>query len=308
MPDASGFNMASCTLCPRHCGVDRQNQKGFCGIGLSPVVAKAFPHFGEEPCISGTRGAGTVFFSGCVLGCSFCQNRPISRDRQGQTLTVPELADVFVRLAAQGVHNLSLVTPTHQAHAISAAFDHLETQGTFPSLPVVWNSGGYDTIETVRRMAHRVSVWLPDLKFFDSVLSARLAGAADYFQQASASIRQMAVESGPVVYDGAGMMRRGLMLRHLVLPGHTRDSIRLLEWVAAEFGSDVPVSLMSQYTPMPDAPGAPDRPLTRREYDKVLSALFRLNLEEGYVQARSASGTALIPDWDGGGLPGRADP
>lgn len=300
--------MTSCTLCPRHCGVDRQNQKGFCGIGLAPVVAKAFPHFGEEPCISGTRGSGTVFFSGCVLGCVFCQNRPISRERRGQILTVPELADVFVQLAAKGVHNLSLVTPTHQAHAISAAFHLLATQGRLPPLPVIWNSGGYDTCETVQRMARWVSVWLPDLKFFDSALSARLAGAADYFQQAAVSIRQMAVEAGPAVYDGDGLMRRGLMIRHLVLPGHTRDSIRLLEWVAAEFGSDVPVSLMSQYTPMPDAPGAPERPLTRREYDKVLSALFRLNLEEGYVQERSASGKALIPSWDGEGLPGDTNP
>jgi putative pyruvate formate lyase activating enzyme len=304
MAPSTGFDMTSCALCPRNCGVNRVHQKGFCGIGHEPVVAKAFPHFGEEPCISGSRGSGTVFFSGCVLRCAFCQNHPISHGRRGQTLTVPQLADTFVRLAERGVHNLNLVTPTHQAHAIAEAFQLLEFQGRMPGLPVAWNSGGYDAEATLRLMARWVSVWMPDLKFHDPVLSERMAAAPDYFERASAAIRLMAQLVGPATYDGDGLLQRGLLVRHLVLPGHTRDSIRLLEWLAAEFGGAVPVSLMSQYTPLTiPAPGAPTRRLTRREYDKVLDALFRLGLEEGYVQERSAAGTAMIPDWDGEGLP-----
>ena len=295
--------MISCSLCPRLCAVDRHEKMGFCGIGLEPVVAKAFPHFGEEPCISGQHGAGTVFFSGCTLKCSFCQNHPLSHKRLGWTLTIPQLAETFVSLAERGVENLSLVTPTHQAYAIDAAFHLLNEQGRMPCLPVVWNSSGYDTVETIRFMARWISVWLPDLKFFDPQLSASLAGAPDYFTHASAAIRSMAEEAGTAIYSENGLMERGLLIRHLVLPGHTRDSIRLLEWVASEFGKSVPVSLMSQYTPMPDAPGAPERQVTRREYDRVLSALFRLGLEDGYEQERGAAGTEQIPVWDGEGLP-----
>ena len=210
---------------------------------------------------------------------------------------------MLFRSAGRGVENLSLVTPTHQTYAIDAAFCLLKEQGQLPCVPIVWNSSGYDTVETIRFMSRWVSVWLPDLKFFDPLLSAALAGAPDYFTHASAAIRAMAEEAGQAAYSANGLMARGLLIRHLVLPGHTRDSIRLLEWVASEFGSSVPVSLMSQYTPMPEASGAPERHVTRREYDRVLSALFRLGLEDGYVQERGAAGMEQIPVWDGEGLP-----
>ena len=298
-PESSPFDMSHCTLCPRRCGVDRGVKEGFCGIGLAPVVAKAFPHFWEEPCISGSRGSGTVFFTGCSLRCDFCQNRPISREGIGWEMDAERLSHVFLQLAAKGVHNLNLVNPTHQAHAIHAA---LARCGADLAIPVVWNSGGYDAVGTIEAMAPHIAVWLPDLKFHDTELSRMLAAAPDYFDRATEAIRAMVRLAGPPVYDGDGMLVRGVLIRHLVLPGHTRDAIRILEWIAAEFGNAVPVSLMGQYTPMPEAVAAPDRRLRRREYERVVEALFRLGLEEGYVQELSASGREHIPDWDGEGL------
>lgn len=298
----ASLDPSHCVLCPRCCGVDRFTEKGVCGIGVNPVVAKAFPHFGEEPCISGTRGSGTVFFSGCSLHCDFCQNAPISLGGEGRTLPVHELAETFVRLAGQGVHNLNLVTPSHQAHAIEGAFELLQSRSRLPDIPVIWNSGGYDAVETVRRMSRWISVWLPDLKFADPDLSGTLAGAPDYFETATRAISTMVALAGPSHHDQEGLLRRGVLIRHLVIPGHTRDSLRVLEWIAATFGNTVPVSLMSQYTPMPQAKAGPRRRLTRREADRVMNALFRLGLENGYVQELSASGTGMIPVWDGEGL------
>ncbi len=298
-PWTSPFDMTSCTLCPRRCGTDRRVKEGFCGIGLPPVVAKAFPHFWEEPCISGTRGSGTVFFTGCSLRCDFCQNRPISREGRGWEMDADRLARIFLHLAHKGVHNLNLVNPTHQAHAVCEA---LARCGDGLSVPVVWNSGGYDAPETIEVMAPHIDVWLPDLKFHDPALSGKLAAAPDYFDRATEAIRAMVRLAGPAAYDGEGLLVRGVLVRHLVLPGHTRDSIRILEWLAATFGNAVPVSLMGQYTPMPDAVAAPDRRLRRREYERVVEALFRLGIEEGYVQELSAAGRERIPDWDGEGL------
>ncbi len=301
MTNPNRLNMEDCTLCPRACHVDRIRTTGFCGIGVKPVLAKAFPHFWEEPCISGTRGSGTVFFSGCSLQCLFCQNRPISQGGVGQEIEIGQLADVFLNLQAKGVHNLNLVNPTHQAHAIA---DALALCGERLRIPIVWNSGGYDAMDTIRALSDRVKVWLPDCKFMDPVLSGRMAGAPDYFEHTAVALSTMAEQAGAPVFDDEGLLQRGVLIRHLVLPGHTRDSIRILEWIAASFGASVLVSLMGQYTPMPDSEGAPDRRLSRREYDRVVEALFRLGLENGYVQERSASGTERIPAWDGEGLPG----
>lgn len=293
------FNQQSCTCCPRRCHADRTQAAGFCGIGSKPVLAKAFVHFWEEPCISGTRGSGTVFFSGCSLRCIFCQNKCISHGKVGWEVETARLASVFLELQEKGVHNINLVNPTHQAESIGEA---LRLCGDALKLPIVWNSGGYDAVETIHALSGQVSVWLPDLKFHDTALSGDMAGAPDYFKHASAAILTMIRCAGATVFDEEGLLQTGVMIRHLVLPGHTRDSVRLLEWIAAECGSSVLVSLMGQYTPMPDAPGAPSRRLTRREYARVTDALFRLGLENGYVQELSAAGPDLIPDFDGEGV------
>lgn len=310
------MNLTDCTLCPRSCHVDRAHgQFGFCGSGLLPAVAKAYPHHWEEPCISGTRGSGTVFFTGCSLRCAFCQNAAISRRAEsGTEVSIKRLSEIFLDLQRQGVHNINLVNPTHHAHAVLESLEQVaatviassgvvdsSTRDVKLQIPVVWNSGGYDAVETIRAMSGHVSVWLPDLKFQDSDLSRRMAAAPDYFERATAAIREMARLAGKAVFDEEGLMQRGLLIRHLVLPGHTLDSVRILEWIAAEFGASVPVSLMSQYTPM-DAPEAPNRKLSRREYDRVVEALCRLGLENGYVQERTAAGIERIPDFDGEGV------
>lgn len=287
-----------CVLCPHTCGVDRRTQKGICGIGINPVLAKAVPHHWEEPCISGTRGSGTVFFSGCSLRCCFCQNHPISQDGIGWEMTVPELAAVLLRLSQQAVHNINLVNPVHQADSIAKALDSISAQ---LNIPVIWNSSGYDAVDTISMMASRVAVWLPDLKFFDTSLSSKLAGAPDYFLHASKAICRMAELAEKPHYDADGLITKGLIIRHLVLPGHTNDSVRLLEWIAANFGDAIPISLMAQYTPMPHAVDAPSRRLSAREYDKVLEHFFRLGLS-GYIQEREASGHETIPVFDGEGL------
>lgn len=286
-----------CRICPRQCGAKRDdcgNDGGYCGMPALPVIARAALHYGEEPCISGTRGSGTVFFSGCSLGCRFCQNEQISHKRQGKPITVERLADIFRELEAAGAHNINLVNPTHYAVSIRKALE-LYT----PSIPVVYNSGGYERTETLRSLEGLVDVYLPDCKYVDNGLSAVLSGAGDYFTYASAAIQEMARQTGPVVLDESGMMQRGTMVRHLVLPGHTKNSLEVLEWLAS-IKDSVWVSLMFQYTPCGDLTGYKElqRSLTRRECEKVWAQMEALGITEGYVQERESTGTAMIPAFD----------
>ena len=205
-----------CTLCPRQCRAERtetQNKGGYCGMPASPVLARAALHYGEEPCISGTRGSGTVFFSGCSLGCVFCQNESISHKRQGKAVTPQRLADIFRELEQAGAHNINLVNPTHYAISIHKAVELYR-----PNIPIVYNTSGYERVETLKGLEGLVDIYLPDCKYVDSALSASLSGAADYFNFASAAIREMVRQTGPVLLDGDGMMQKGTIVRHLVLP------------------------------------------------------------------------------------------
>ncbi len=288
-----------CSLCPRNCLVNRCTQKGFCGIGTKPVVAKAFPHFGEEPAISGTKGSGTVFFSGCSLQCSFCQNSEISSRGKGWEIEIEQLAQIFIDLQKKGVHNINLVNPTHQSIAIKLALQQVQDNLT---IPVVWNSGGYDMPSMIKEMSPYVQVWLPDLKFHSSQLSMRMAGVNDYFEKASIAIEAMVQHAKKIWFDNNGIMQAGVMIRHLILPGFSQDSIHLLEWVANTFGESVQISLMAQYTPMPNSAFAPQRMLTQKELDRVLNAAARLGLDSGYFQDLSATGFELIPIFDGEGI------
>ena len=295
------MTFAPCELCPRRCGVDRTaGQTGFCGMSDRVRVARAAPHFGEEPCISGTRGSGTVFFSGCCLGCDYCQNAPISLERNGVDLDgVSALRRVFEALVAQGVHNLSLVTATHFLPAILPALE--------PGLgvPVVYNTGGYETTQTVESLAGTVDVWLPDLKYAEENLAAARSRAGDYFPVATAAIRQMVEQTGPPVFDREGMLVRGVLIRHLVLPGQVQNSLKVLDWIAETFEPGrVLVSLMGQYTPAgPVAAQSPmDRPVTREEYRAVLDWMAMLGLDQGYWQELSSATTEQIPAFDGTGV------
>lgn len=260
----------------------------------NPVLARAALHFGEEPCISGTAGSGAVFFSGCSLHCRFCQNAPISRERFGQAVTVERLAEIFRELEAAGAHNINLVNPTHYAAAVRRALLLYK-----PGIPVVYNTGGYERVETLRSLEGLVDIYLPDLKYVHAPLSEALSGAAGYFQAASAAILEMARQTGPMRLDENGMAQRGTMVRHLVLPGHTQESMAVLDWLA-EHREAVWVSLLFQYTPMAPLADHPElnRLLTRRECDKVWGYLLEKELTDGYVQQRKSSGTQFIPAFD----------
>ncbi len=288
-----------CFGCPRLCGVNRSLEKGFCGIGLEPVVAKAFAHFGEEPCISGTRGSGTVFFSGCSLNCCFCQNHDISLGNYGISVTVQRLAEIFLELQSQGVHNINLVNPTHQGKAVKAALAMVSKDLI---IPVVWNSGGYDLPETIEDIAPYVDIWLPDMKYYSPLLSGKLARAKDYFLVASKAIERMVEFSGKTDFCSDGTLKTGVIVRHLILPGYVQDSLHILEWFAKMFQGDVMLSIMAQYTPMSGMTGSLARSITEAEFHRVLDKMQVLGICHGYMQELSATGTTLIPVFDGCGV------
>lgn len=281
-----------CNLCPRKCNAERRETSGdgYCRMGTLPVISRAAAHFWEEPCISGTRGSGTVFFSGCALGCVFCQNEEISHHPLGRTMSPRQLSQVFARLEDEGVHNINLVTPSHFALAI---FEALSIRK--PGIPVVWNSSGYESDQTIEAARGLVDIFLPDLKYFSEKSAATLADAPDYFETAMAAIQKMCELTGLPVYDDNGLMLSGTLVRHLVLPLRTRESIAILDAVAQRLPKGTPLSLMRQYTPMTDTklPGL-DRRLTDREYRQVLEHMLDLGLD-GYTQQKEAANSAFTP-------------
>ena len=283
-----------CYLCPRNCGADRSDDRcGCCGVSDLPKVARVAPHRDEEPVISGTNGAGTVFFCGCSLRCVFCQNYSISSQNTGCYITPYQLSEEYRRLESMGVHNIEFVTPTHYTDAILESLRYYR-----PHLPLIWNTSGYEKVETLRRLEGIVDVWLPDFKYSDNALAQRLSSCPDYVETALAAIREMLRQAGdPIIADG--QMKRGVIIRHLVLPSHTKNSIGVLELIKEHFGADVLVSLMSQYFPAGRAADYPDinRRLTPREYSKVLDRLYDLGLD-GYAQELSSSDERYVPVWD----------
>ena len=285
--------MAKCYLCPRMCGVDRSVARGFCGMGEAPVIARAALHRWEEPCISGTRGSGTVFFSGCTLRCIFCQNHAISREGLGVEVSEDYLRAAFERLIGEGAHNINLVTPTHFLPAILRALEQPLC------VPVVMNTGGYERVETLRRLDGRMDVYLPDLKYADDELGRRLSGAPDYFTHASRALIEMARQVGAPQYDAEGIMTRGMIVRHLVLPGHLGNTFRALRFIKSELPAGTPVSLMAQYTPCVETPyRALNRRLIRLEYDTVVNEMIRLGLSDGYVQELESADAEFIPPFE----------
>lgn len=291
--------ISPCHLCPRRCGADRPHSPGRCGAGEFVRAARAAPHFWEEPCISGTCGSGAVFFSGCSLQCVFCQNEEISYYNKGVDLTVPELSDVFLRLEQQGVHNINLVNPTHYLPQIRAALERAKL-----SIPVVYNSGGYDKPGALLTLKGLVQVWLPDLKWYDARLSARYADAPNYFEMASQSILTMRKLAPRDTFDEAGLMQQGLIIRHLILPGMTGQSMAILRWIAAELGPKTGISLMAQYTPFGRAKALPElnRTITRAEYERVKKAAALLGFSHGYVQELCSADADFVPPFDFTGL------
>ena len=283
-----------CDLCPRRCHARRTADRGegFCAMPAGPVVARAALHFWEEPVISGNRGSGTVFFSGCTLRCVYCQNRDISAGGFGRPVTVERLREIFRELTDQGAHNINLVTPTHFTPWI------LEALEEDPGVPVVWNTGGYERVETLRALEGNVQIYLPDLKYADSALSERLSAAPDYFDAATAAIEEMFRQTGPAVIED-GLMRRGVLIRHLVLPGQLENTRRCIDWVARTFRpGEVLFSLMSQYTPQPGAKGLLGRHVTRSEYRAAVEYMENCGITDGFTQERTSAKEEYTPPFD----------
>jgi len=289
--------LTACTLCPRHCRADRVGgARGFCRVGSDILVARAAPHLWEEPCLCGEKGAGTVFFGGCNLGCIYCQNRAISRDAVGNAVTVEQLADIFLSLQAQGVANLDLVTPTPWVPQIKKALEIGWEKGLY--LPVVYNCGGYESVEAIASLRGYVSVYMPDFKYRDPALGRTLSGVPDYPARAMEALREMVSQRGEPRFDHDGLMTRGVLVRHLVLPGHIEDSKAVLSYLHHEYGDDIYISIMNQYTPMAGMTGELARPLTGREYAEVVDYARALGIRNAFIQEGGAVGESFIPEFN----------
>ena len=293
--------MAVCSCCPRQCGIDRDSGKlGFCGVPEKPVVARAAPHFGEEPCISGQRGSGAVFFAGCTLHCVFCQNYELSRGRTGKEITVSRLRDIFLELRDLGVHNINLVTADHYVYAVREALDSLSL-----GIPVIWNCSGYESMETLRALEGLVQVYLPDLKYLDRALAKQYSAAPDYPEIAAAAIREMVRQTGPFVFDSEGMLQRGVLIRHLILPEQGENSKQVIDWVSETFQPDeVLFSLMSQYTPMGNLERFPElrRPVSPALDAEIYDYLMQSRIENGFYQDLESATGDMIPKFDQTGV------
>ena len=285
------MNYSNCKLCPRECGVDRTaGEPGFCGCPAAALVAKTMLHPWEEPALAPNGKSGAVFFGGCTLGCKYCQNAAISGGAVGKPADSAALRQLFEALIAQGAENIDLVTPTHYLPTVLPALE--------PKLPVpvVYNCGGYERVETLRALEGKVDIYLPDLKYADNRLAKALSGAADYFQVSTAAIQEMVRQTGAPRFEGEKMVS-GVIIRHLILPGCVENSLKILDWIGEHFApGQVLVSLMRQYTPMGFLPAPFDRTVTDEEYDAVLSWMY-LNDLEGFTQEDSAASTAFIPDF-----------
>ena len=292
-----------CALCPRLCKVDRTaGQKGFCGGGNLVKVARASLHFWEEPCISGESGSGTVFFSGCTMRCVFCQNKEISRGDAGKEITVERLAEIYMELAEKGANNINLVTPMHYAPQITAALDAARSRGL--SLPTVWNTGGWERCESVAAVRDYADIWLTDFKYFDSSLGEIFSKAPDYFSVAAAALEQMVKQTGEPVFDENGIMKRGVIVRHLMLPGHLDDTKNVLRFLHENYGDSIWISIMNQYTPLCSDERFPElsRTVSDEEYNEAIDFACDLGIENAFVQEGGTVGESFIPPFDLSGV------
>lgn len=293
-----------CELCPRRCGVDRAEKRGFCGMGERLTAAKAMLHYWEEPCISGERGSGAVFFSGCVMKCVFCQNYDISSENVGREISEERLTEIFLELEEKGAQNINLVNPTHFVPRILRSIELAKKRGL--SLPIVYNSGGYERVETLRMLDGIVDIFLPDVKYFSDELAVKLSAAPDYFDTAMNALAEMTRQTGKPRFNESGAMTSGVIVRHLVLPGQYRDSAEIIRRLGERFGGQILFSLMSQYTPFGKVRTDPrfaklNRRITTFEYRKALDAVYETGLE-GFMQEKSSAKEEYTPSFDFEGL------
>lgn len=288
-----------CNICPRECDADRKADTGYCGVGEDFTLARAAKHFWEEPPISGTKGSGTVFFSGCNLGCVFCQNYEISHNCKGKSVSRERLREICDALISDGAHNINFVNPTHYAFAIA---DFLG-ENRF-SVPVVYNSGGYEKAETLKRLDGKIDIYLPDLKYISGERSSKYSSAPDYFTYASRALREMKRQCPENIFDEEGIMQKGMIVRHLILPKNTNQSLRILDWIKENLGTDTVISLMSQYTPYGKVENFPElqRKITEREYLKVIDYADSLGFENIFTQSPLSADEEFIPEFDFTGI------
>ena len=295
--------LKDCHLCPRNCGVDRlAGQKGFCGVDAGIMVARAALHMWEEPCISGKEGSGAVFFSGCSLGCAFCQNRTISKGQSGKVITVEHLAELFLNLQAQKANNINLVTAGHFLPQVREAIILAKERGL--TIPVVYNSSGYEKAEMLRYLDGLVDIYLPDLKYLEADLAGKYSHAKDYPEVAMKALEEMVRLVGMPEFDERGMMKKGVIVRHLLLLGHVRNSKKVLEYLYGTYGDQIYISLMSQYTPMPAMKDDPQlsRKVTDREYDRLLDHAISLGVTNCFIQEGETAKESFIPEFNGEGI------
>ena len=294
---------AGCKLCPRECGADRAHGKlGYCGMPMEPYAARAALHYWEEPCISGTEGSGAVFFSGCTLRCVFCQNHEIAAGKAGRKVSRERLAEIFLELQEQGANNINLVTAGHFLPAVISALESAKVQGL--SVPVVYNTGGYEKPDTLKMLEGLVDIWLPDHKYRSHGLAKRYSNAPDYPERAAEALCEMVRQAGKPIFDGRGMMKKGVIVRHLVLPGCISDSKDVLEYLWDHFGNGIYVSIMSQYTPLPHVEACPElnRRVTEEEYEEVVDYARFLGMEQVYIQEGECAEESFIPAFDDRGI------
>lgn len=292
-----------CTLCPRKCGIDRlQGQVGFCKATDRVKVARAALHAWEEPCLSGERGSGTVFFSYCTLQCVFCQNYEISTCHQGKEISTKRLCELFLRLQAEGAHNINLVTPTHYLPQIAEALVSAKAEGL--TLPIVYNSGGYERAETIRLLDGLIDIYLPDFKYMSDTLAREYSHAPDYARYAKESITEMVRQVGKPIFDEDGMMKKGVIIRHMMLPEQLADSKEIIRWVYETFGDQVWLSLMNQYTPLKQVAHLPalNHKLNPADYDEAIQFAIDLGLTQGFIQEEETASESFIPDFSGEGI------
>lgn len=287
-----------CILCPRECKVDRLHSIGFCGCGQQIKIARAALHFWEEPCLSGQNGSGTVFFSGCTLHCCYCQNHKISNEAFGKVITSMRLAEIFLELQEKGAYNINLVTATQFLPSIVEALDIVKPK---LCIPIVYNCGGYEKVETIKALKGYVDIYLPDFKYYNSELALKYSNAADYFAVASEAIKEMITQTNGLVYDHNNILQRGVIIRHMVLPGYRKDSFAVLKWISENLNKGkYLLSLMSQYTPTEQCKEHKEinRRVTTFEYQSVVKEAIRLGLDDGFIQERTSAKEEYTPPFN----------
>lgn len=290
--------MSVCNICPRNCNVDRNIKPGFCSMPDTVKISRAALHMWEEPCISGEKGSGTVFFSGCNMKCVFCQNKEISTGGFGKEITVERLADIFLELQAKGAFNINLVTPTHYTLQIIQAVKLAKAKGL--TLPIVYNTSSYEKVETIKMLEGIVDIWLPDFKYMDNAAASRYSKAADYVQYAKAAVDEMVRQQPECVFDDDGIIRKGVIVRHLVLPGQVQAAKAAVEYLYDRYGDSIFISIMSQYTPCTDLGDYPEinRKITQEEYDRVVDFAVEIGVENGFLQEGESASESFIPPFD----------